>query len=179
MFSKKQLNERIDKLVERVNKLSEKNALLERSVEFLCNHDRKDCVINTKFNLGTPMHYVEYIYDNKLCSILLFSGLGLLLDVVENNEDSCIIKEISYGFDKYYKLDKSSKNIVNVTNLYNKIDNIKDCENLKQSAEAIGDALSSIFSASKQKTQKKAKPSEKTKAKCECEKKSYKKGGKD
>ena len=30
-----------------------------------------------------------------------------------------------------------------------------------------------------EKTQKKAKPSEKTKAKCECEKKSCKKGGKE
>lgn len=134
----------------------------------------RDFYVNVSYLKGSKLFETKietpYYVEN--------DSIGLLEKI---DDDNFVIKCKAYVnkvlTDKYFQLTKSTGQIIDITEIKAKYENQeKVSEKLKQSAETLGDALSSIFSAPKQKTQKKAKPSEKTKAKCECEKKSCKKG---
>lgn len=173
MIRKKELFERINSLEDEIKQQNE-------VLKFLTNHDKNDLLFELGDLYFTTECYIKYIYNGELCKVRFGYYKPEDCKVIENNEEYSIIlceNGVICTRTSYYKLDKRTGVLMEITDLQNKINKVKDCENLKHTVEALGDALSSIFSAPKQKTQKKAKPSEKTKAKCECEKKNCKKGG--
>lgn len=165
-------------LLKKIDQLERLIGEQERIIEFFLKYGKDGISIEAKSVFwGDCTAIVSYIYDGKLYSIQLDGYFKQLLTVIENKQTYITLKYESKT-PAYIQIDKDRKQFYDITEIKRRYENQeKVSENLKQSAEALGDALSSIFSAPKQKTQKKAKPSEKTKAKCECEKKSYKKGG--
>lgn len=172
MIRKKELLKRIEILETHSEKQYE-------TIKFLLAHNKDEVEFYSQTNFLCDWKcVVRYIYNQELCAVFLKDMLSEFITVIENTKDSVLFKYERNIKPQYFMIDKRNKTYVEVSVLQNKIDNIKATENIKETTKAFSNAIDGLVSALKQKTQKKAKPSEKTKAKCECDKKSCKKGGK-
>lgn len=176
MFVKKQ---EFDKLNAKVDELTTRQNQLEDTVAFLSNHDRDEIVVNT-INYNDDCHYLYQtgIYSN--LKILYINKMGLLksicthlkrymkLESVESIDDNiCILHlkdtttDMQYNCgDKFIQLDKLENEIIDITDIKARYENQeKVSANLKESAQALGEAFKGIFGSC-------------TKNECKCKKSS-------
>lgn len=164
MIRKKELLERIKQLEERVNCLECYADKLYDENEHLLYH--LNTILGRNFACADPLSYDSSV--DALCEIL---------ERLKRNDE----REIpTYGI----AIDKLSDRISDL-----ELRNFQE-NSIKEKADEVIDSAEKVINSfdlvkfardlfMPEKTQKKAKSSEKTKAKCECKKKSCKKGGKE
>ncbi|MBQ7798517.1 MAG: hypothetical protein IJ371_05280 [Clostridia bacterium] len=161
------------KIKNKIKELEERVEKNEKLIKFLLENDRDACVINTRWGFWESEATIEYIYKGEFCSVKIPYGVcGGKLSIIENNKESAIFEEAYEK--KYFKVYKDKKIFVEITDLKEKFENKeKVSENLKQSAEALGNSLKEIFDKFKQSDNENSKNSVKNEQKkcrkCDCD----------
>ena len=135
------------KIKNEIKTLEERIEKNEKLIKFLLANDRDACVINTQWGFFESEDAIEYIYKGEFCSVKIPYGVcGGILSTIENDKESAIFKESNAYKNKYFKLYKDKKIFVEITDLKEKFENQeKVSENLKQSAEVLGNSLKDIM----------------------------------
>lgn len=178
MFVKKQ---EFDKLNAKLDKLEKNQEHLQDTLEFLCHHDRDDIIADTRAYVDDA----EYWYQNGVFDTLKLSYInskGLLqftkthlkpfmrlksVEKVDGDDaiyvlhlkDTTTDNEFNCG-DKFIQLNKVTNEIIDITKIKSRYENQeKVSANLKESAQALGEAFKGIFGSC-------------TKNECKCKKSS-------
>lgn len=100
----------------RKKELEEKIKQLEKKVDFLCRYDKDEVAIIFKryapFRCGECC--LRYIYDGELKEVELPDYRFPYADILENCENMIIVKI----YNKYWKVDKSTGELHNITGFY-------------------------------------------------------------
>ena len=134
-MTKKELEEKYELLKERFDALSrcyDKLADIvnndHKVLEFIANHDRNAVVINDK---NTP--FATFVWGMQIFGIVLPHDVTnkCVYSVFDNSPTSCIIVADNFICPTYYKLDKTTQSLVDVTEFYKRAEferMAKSCE---------------------------------------------------
>ena len=155
--------ERLRNIERHLQDLEDKQFEQGELIEFLIEHNKDDIVASTEFVKGeifpSRRLFIKYINSNsKLCK--LSTSLNTSMEIKHTErvnddifilhfEDTDIIEELKCS-DKFFQLDKSKEEIIDITDIKARYENQeKVSENLKQSAQALGEAVKDLFGGCK------------------------------
>lgn len=120
-------NELYKTLADLIEKINEQEKLLD----FLCKHEKDEIDTDWKFtSSGFADYFVIFLHEGKLERAKIFNGSYLssnFFEVVNNTKDYLVIcvKIVSLGNEtkRYFKIDKSNCNVMEITEYFNEDEN--------------------------------------------------------